>query len=126
VKGYRYLYRPDHPHTTKQGYVAEHRLVVEDREGRLLLPDEVVHHIDGDPLNNAPENLMIFQTNPDHLRHELTGRVPNWTQDGLNRMKAGVARSCRTRAAKAASRKAAAGDPPRIPAQPPSKDGGEK
>lgn len=85
-KGYWYVQAPGHPYRTKQGVVAEHRLVMEKKLGRYLLPGEVCHHIDGNRENNAPENLMVFHTNATHLKHELTGRVPNWTPEGLSRM----------------------------------------
>lgn len=39
--------------------IAEHRWVVEQREGRKLTSDEIVHHVDGNPLNNDPENLVV-------------------------------------------------------------------
>lgn len=90
LKGYRYVWSPNHPNRTKANYVAEHRLVVEASIGRLLERHEVVHHKNGDPLDNKPENLEVFQSNPDHLRSELTGRVPNWTPDGKARISRGV------------------------------------
>jgi hypothetical protein len=86
VGKYMYLYCPDHPYATKQRRVAEHRLVMEKKLGRYLLPTEVVHHIDGNPMNNHPDNLMIFQTNRDHLKTELRGRVPKWTDEGYRNM----------------------------------------
>lgn len=86
VGAYWYVYCPDHPYATKQRYVAEHRLVMEAKLQRYLHPKEVVHHIDGNPSNNAPENLMVFGSNAAHLKHELTGRVPNWTPEGKARM----------------------------------------
>lgn len=98
-KGYRYVRADDHPNRTKNGYVAEHRLVMEAKLGRFLARHEVVHHIDGNPLNNHPDNLMAFQSNPEHLRHELTGRVPAWTPEGVNRIKAGIHRSIANRRA---------------------------
>lgn len=85
-KGYAYLYRPEHPSAIRGGYVAEHRLVMEEKLGRYLRRSEVVHHADGNPANNAPDNLVVFQTNALHLKHELTGRVPNWTPEGWARM----------------------------------------
>lgn len=89
---------PDHPMATKRGYVAEHRLVMAQQLGRVLASKEVVHHRNGDPQNNHPSNLEVFQTNADHLRHELAGRVPNWTPEGKERMREGV-RAANTRRA---------------------------
>lgn len=87
---------PDHPMATKRGYVAEHRLVMSRVLGRTLARGEVVHHRDGDPLNNDPSNLEVFRTNAEHLRHELTGRTPNHTPEGKERMRA-AARATRSR-----------------------------
>lgn len=102
---YWYIYAPDHPHATKSRYVAEHRLVMEVVLGRHLLPKEVVHHRDGDPQNNSPENLAVFQTNSEHLRHELTDRVPKWTPEGLARIAEGLKRSATIRRKKADDRR---------------------
>jgi hypothetical protein len=63
---------------------------MEQKLGRYLLPSEVVHHIDGNPQNNAPDNLLHFATNAAHLKHELTGRVPNWTPEGWAAMQVGI------------------------------------
>lgn len=56
---YRYIYTPEHPNATKDGYVFEHRLVMEEKLGRILSKDELVHHKDGDSLNNKAENLEV-------------------------------------------------------------------
>ena len=86
-KGYRYVYTPDHPNAVfGRRYVAEHRLVMEKTLGRYLTRREVVHHVDGVPTNNAPENLLLFSENKFHLKHELTGRVPRWTEEGRKRI----------------------------------------
>lgn len=66
--GYVLVRLPEHPHS-RSGYVREHRLVMEEVLGRYLRPEEVVHHEDGDRQNNSPENLRLFATNADHLRH---------------------------------------------------------
>lgn len=76
-EGYVLVKKPDHPHATKSGYVRQHRLVMERVLGRHLLPQEVVHHKDGDPTNNRPDNLEVFSSNADHLRHEWR---QNWSQ----------------------------------------------
>jgi hypothetical protein len=36
--------------------------------GRYLRPEEVVHHIDGNPSNNRLDNLRLFASQSDHIR----------------------------------------------------------
>lgn len=69
-----------------RGYAAQHRVVMHDKLGRALLPSEVVHHIDGDPANNHPDNLEVFDKNADHLRETLKGKVPKWSAEGRAKM----------------------------------------
>ena len=45
-----------------------HRQVAERMLGRPLREGEVVHHIDGNKLNNAPENLMVLSSQAEHAR----------------------------------------------------------
>ena len=83
MKGYLYRKSPTHPNRTKHGgYVADHRLVLEEKLGRYLLKTEVADHIDGDISNNHPDNLRVFQSNAEHLHHTLSGRCPNWSEEG--------------------------------------------
>lgn len=72
-KGYLYQHFPEHPFSTKSGYVLVHRLAMERRIGRHLRPDEVVHHLNRDRMDNRIENLFLFPSNGHHLRHELAG-----------------------------------------------------
>ena len=48
--------------------MAEHRVVAENILGRLLKAGEVVHHIDGDKRNNTPDNLMVLDSQSDHMK----------------------------------------------------------
>ena len=64
-------------YVTKKGYTKfkdsgtfVHRWVAEKKIGRKLKSKEVVHHIDGNPLNNSPNNLKIYKNHSEHMRKE--------------------------------------------------------
>lgn len=91
--GYIYVKCPeDHPHPTSNGYILEHRLVMEEKLGRYLLRTEVVHHRDKNKHNNLIENLEVFSSNAEHLAHELKGQIPKWTEEGKKNMRLAAAR----------------------------------
>lgn len=85
------LVRCDHPNA-RNGYVREHRLVMERHLGRLLLPSEVVHHRNGVRADNRLANLELFASNAAHLASELKGRVPRWSEAGRQRILAALPR----------------------------------
>ena len=62
IKKGDYLYAkiPEHPNANKNGYVLEHRVVMENKLGRLLFENEQVHHIDKNRHNNKPDNLEVM------------------------------------------------------------------
>jgi len=75
IKGnYAYIYAPEHPHAIMNGYVAFHRLILEDKLGRLLQEDELCHHLDGNSLNNNPNNLIAI-SKADHMREHKALKV---------------------------------------------------
>ena len=77
VKKGEYLYAvvPEHPKANKYGYVLAHRVIMENKLGRILEKGEVVHHLDGNKHNNDPSNLQLM-TNQEHSKqHRSTGRA---------------------------------------------------
>lgn len=48
------------------GWILEHRFVVEQFIGRKLTKEEVVHHIDEDKSNNDINNLVLFKNQREH------------------------------------------------------------
>lgn len=64
--GYVSVSAPSHP-KAHSGRVSEHVLVAEAALGRWLPAGAEVHHVDGNPSNNAPSNLVICQDAAYHL-----------------------------------------------------------
>lgn len=86
--GYRLIKYPEHPFANCDGYVFEHRMVVESHllttensieiDGkRYLSPEYIVHHIDGNRLNNSPDNLSVMRRD-EHtkMHHKLRKQNP--------------------------------------------------
>ena len=59
-----------HPKASPRGYVAEHRLVMEQHLGRFLDSKEVVHHCDENRENNNLSNLKLEILNSEHIKNE--------------------------------------------------------
>lgn len=59
-------------------YLYEHRLIIEEHIGRKLTVNEVVHHKDGDKLNNSIENLQIMDKKEHDRLHNNLRRGSMW------------------------------------------------
>jgi hypothetical protein len=68
--GYITIWAPDHPNARKNGRVLEHVAVVSAHIGRALLPEETVHHKNGNRADNRIENLELWSS-----RHPAGQRV---------------------------------------------------
>lgn len=68
TEGYVLVRIPEHPNARSNGYYPEHRLVMEDKLERLLNREEVIHHVNGNKLDNRLENLVLT-THHAHGKH---------------------------------------------------------
>ena len=73
------------PMARKDGYIMEHRLIMARMAGRLLTRQEVVHHRDHEPTNNAPSNLELWPSNGSHKAAEHGRAVDGATNRWLPR-----------------------------------------
>jgi hypothetical protein len=73
--GYISIYMPEHARADQCGYVREHVLVAEKAMGRALGIEHPVHHVDGNPQNNANDNLVVCEDNAYHMLIERRTRA---------------------------------------------------
>ena len=72
IKGYRHIHLPAHRLSRKDGWVAEHRLL---KEKEIKNKKQIVHHKDGNRLNNKKTNLKVYKNNGVHRScHSKTQR----------------------------------------------------
>ena len=69
--GYIRILKPSHPTSCKDGYILEHRYKIEKYLKRKLKISEIVHHIDGNKMNNNISNLSILTRRNHAILHTL-------------------------------------------------------
>lgn len=72
-RGYVLAYVPKHPNAHRDGYLMLHTVLMEQKIGRYLKPNEVVHHINHDRKDNRLENLMLMDKK-EHMRMHMIER----------------------------------------------------
>ena len=73
--GYRYCRtNPKHPNANIRGLYPLHRVMMENKIGRLLTSREAVHHIDGDRTNDTIDNLQLLSRSEHARLHSRTVR----------------------------------------------------
>ena len=58
---------------------SQHVVLMEERLGRSLMADEVVHHIDGNRTNNEPNNLALMTRSAHTRLHRREKRLAKGT-----------------------------------------------
>lgn len=69
------IYKPEHPFASKKKYILQYRLIMEQKLGRYLNPEEVVHHINGKKDDDRLENLYLFPNQSSHMNYERNLRL---------------------------------------------------
>ncbi len=67
-----FIYLPNHPLAKSNGCIAQSRLIAEKYLNRYLSFKEQIHHINGDTLDDRPENLYLFSSNSAHIKYEFS------------------------------------------------------
>jgi len=80
------------PMLNKAGQILEHRLVVAMDLGRPLTRREKVHHINGNKVDNRPENLQVFPEGGHSRKHRAIDRELSKVKAENKQMRAEIAR----------------------------------
>lgn len=74
--GYIVIHSPYHPFCSSDGYVREHRLIMERSIKRFLTQNEIIHHLNEIKDDNRLENLQLMDRK-DHDRANAESRRAN-------------------------------------------------
>lgn len=81
-KGYMQIKVPEHPNARRSdGYIFEHRLIMSRHLGRPLKDKEIVHHINGNTLDNRIKNLELISSNGKHISEHIS----SWPRNSFGR-----------------------------------------
>ncbi len=82
--GYRLIMTPENSFSSHlNGYLLEHRYVMEQHLGRALFPDETVHHRNGVRDDNRLENLELWSSR--HPKGQKVEDLVAWAHEVLSR-----------------------------------------
>lgn len=85
--GYQLFTDKKHPLAEKGGRVYYHRHIMSLKLGRWVRPDEVVHHIDENKLNNNPDNLLVTSASNHAIIHASLRRLKKTGKIERNKIK---------------------------------------
>ena len=83
--GYKLILKPHCKSSNSDGYILEHRYIMEKHTKHILNNNEVVHHINGNKLDNRIENLMIYNRSTHAYLH-----FPKGSHFGIHNRKSRV------------------------------------
>ncbi len=73
--GYIFILAKYHPYQDENGYVPEHRLIIERKLKRFLKPIEVVHHKNKKRDDNRIKNLKLFASQSKHKSFHMQEEI---------------------------------------------------
>ena len=83
-KGYIKIRDFSHPRADSGGYVFKHILVAEEKYGRFIKRSEPIHHINGNKVDNSPDNLYLCKDNTEHKKiHNMTKLIKPLLDKGI-------------------------------------------
>ena len=73
--GYKFFYMPWHPNSNNKDRIAEYNLIASQVLRRPKKLSEVVHHVNGDGLDNRHRNLLICTRSYHRWLHARMGQI---------------------------------------------------
>lgn len=80
-KGYVLILNKNHPNCDSNGYIFEHRCVIEEYIGRYITEEEIVHHKNGIKNDNRIENLQLMLKSEHTKLHHIGSKRSSKTRN---------------------------------------------